>query len=244
MAAFRRTYRIIRSCIRGLLHRLPEIPEEVYARTIEERFRRLKAGRGILSPADWQLIESWWTRGVPLWLILESMEELGKRNRPTGGGDTPRSIGYFKPIIEKRFQSYRARCLTSSRGRSSSETESSGMLQRARDLIQQAAARARSAGQLELCQLLERTGAEIPRHDSSADARALQMRLREIQKAIIDACRDILTPAQLTAMENDAADRLSVHRDRMTDAAYRLTLHRFVDRQIQELCGIPELGSL
>ena len=73
-----------------------------YARAIEHRFAERAARPLVLSPRDWVRISDWHDRGVPLALVLESIDaafETRRRSRAT-----PRSLAYIAALVEESWR--------------------------------------------------------------------------------------------------------------------------------------------
>ena len=76
-----------------------------YCETIADRFCILR-GRGIaLSSTDAALVEQWFSRGVPLWMVCAVLDELENRPRRLA---RIRHLSYLEDEIEARFAEWRA----------------------------------------------------------------------------------------------------------------------------------------
>lgn len=78
-----------------------------YFSKIEETFQKCRRNSIPLSPLDWILVESWFARGIPLHIIVDSIKEAFsnldiKRRRKIN------SLRYFKDQIERKFKSWRS----------------------------------------------------------------------------------------------------------------------------------------
>jgi hypothetical protein len=82
--------------------------EKDYFHAVEERFCTLRGASLLLSPRDWVLIGTWWREQVPLFLILEAMEEVFRgRNERGDPPDTIASLAYIRSEVQRRFRLYR-----------------------------------------------------------------------------------------------------------------------------------------
>lgn len=75
---------------------------------IENEFSRGREMPSRLSPLDWNLAQTWETRGIPLSLVLRAMGDVFKQNAVA---NQPKSIGtlrYFIPAVEKAFAGWQA----------------------------------------------------------------------------------------------------------------------------------------
>ena len=69
-----------------------------YARRIEEAWIELQGRAIVLSPRDWDRVEDWFNRGVPLPLILETIAEA--RHRLRGVPRPPGRLSYIAGGVE------------------------------------------------------------------------------------------------------------------------------------------------
>lgn len=77
--------------------------ERGYHRAIEEAWSRLRGSPTVLSPREFELIERWRTRGVPLAVVLESIDAEAKR-----GGRGKRSLAHLAAVIEEVWRTVAA----------------------------------------------------------------------------------------------------------------------------------------
>lgn len=75
--------------------------EGTYAREVERCLERISQRPVVLSPRDWGVIAGWHARGIPLPLILETMEVLARRKKR---GRPPSSVAYFVRAVEESWQ--------------------------------------------------------------------------------------------------------------------------------------------
>ncbi len=75
--------------------------DHLYFRTIEETFIRLRGAPLQVSPADWQVARSWHRRGIPLALVLATLEQVFEKRRLRGAkGRFPPSLRYCADAVE------------------------------------------------------------------------------------------------------------------------------------------------
>lgn len=76
-----------------------------YARAIEIALARLLERPRLLSPREWALVADWHSRGIPLAVVIEAFEDVGKR-RAVGkrGSSSLRSLAYLVPSVEEGWQ--------------------------------------------------------------------------------------------------------------------------------------------
>jgi hypothetical protein len=71
-----------------------------YFRAIERAFLRLRGGALLLPPADWQLTRRWHDAGVPLELVLQTLEEVFARRAERGAKDRVSSLRYCAGAVD------------------------------------------------------------------------------------------------------------------------------------------------
>ncbi len=86
-----------------------------YFSKIEQKFQKCKKSSTPLPPLDWSLVEAWFNRGIPLYIVLEVIEEgfakidQSRRRKIT-------SLRYFQDEIRHRFEEYTRSNLKQSSG--------------------------------------------------------------------------------------------------------------------------------
>ena len=81
--------------------------EEIYFRAIEERFIRLRGAPLLLSPADWRVARGWQEKGVPLALVLASLDEVFARRAARRAKGRIQSLRYCAPAVEEAWEEHR-----------------------------------------------------------------------------------------------------------------------------------------
>lgn len=78
--------------------------DQAYFRAIEERFLALRGRATLLSAEDWQVARGWRRLGVPLELVLRTLEELFARQRERRPKRGISSLRYFRAAVEAAFE--------------------------------------------------------------------------------------------------------------------------------------------
>lgn len=73
-----------------------------YVRAVEAAWSRLRGRPVVLSPRDFEIVDGWRRRGIPLTVVLEVFEQRAKRSR--GGG---RSLAWMSGSIEDAWETVR-----------------------------------------------------------------------------------------------------------------------------------------
>ena len=77
-----------------------ELTDHQYFRRIEEAFIDLRGSPLLLSPKDWQTARDWHRRGIPVELVVRTLEELFARRREEGREGKVSSLRYCAPAVE------------------------------------------------------------------------------------------------------------------------------------------------
>ncbi len=73
--------------------------DQAYFRAIEESFLRLRGSGTLLAAADWQMAREWRRSGVPLELVIETLETLFERLRQRRSKRGISSLRYFRAAV-------------------------------------------------------------------------------------------------------------------------------------------------
>jgi len=70
---------------------------------IENEFSRARGKSSIIAPIDWQLLNEWQEKNIPLPVILRAMGDVAKNFRAQNSKGTINTLRYFAPEVEKQF---------------------------------------------------------------------------------------------------------------------------------------------
>ena len=240
VASFRRSHDIVAVCVERLYRSLEEIPQEVYAASVERLFRERTGGTLSLSPSDWDRIDDWWRRGVPLWIVLDSLRETMHRTAGRGDGRRMRRLSYCARSVEERYVAW-------TRSREGSHDEDAvaaapGPAARpsAAGILRAAACRAREAGLAAVAEALDegaRQADALPEPAGHADERLL---LDRIDEQLSERLREAAGESLRNEIHEEAARELEAHRERMSPKAFEATVTRLADRRLRSRLGVPD----
>ena len=77
---------------------------QAYFRAIEEAFIRLRGSPLLLSPEDWRQADEWRRAGIPLELVLATLEGVFARRAERGAAGRIQSLRYCAPAVETAWQ--------------------------------------------------------------------------------------------------------------------------------------------
>jgi hypothetical protein len=197
----------------------PEGRDHRYARAIEAAWSKLSGRPAVLSPREFESIESWRRRGIPLSVVLEAMSDAGRR-----AGRLPRSLRGLGPAVDEAFAAIAGgRTLRSVTPSPPPRTEA----RRAWEDALARCGRESSLGAL-LARLLveEQGGADPEGLDATLDA----------------ALREVVTAEELRAVEEETRRRLAAFRGRMSGEDLAATEERALLEQLRQRLGLPRMS--
>ncbi|HZI92981.1 MAG TPA: hypothetical protein VFE84_01955 [Patescibacteria group bacterium] len=250
LKSFERSFGIIRDCVRRLYRDLPPAPQEVYARAIETRFRSRRHAPMTLSPADFALVESWWDRGIPLWIVLESIDHLFTKKEAAGMPARVHRLSYVKTEVEERFETYARTRSAGEAGAAlpgaSAEPEGGALLSQASRQLREAAGNARLRGQDEAAGIFDYAATQLDADPRGAllATPAARLRLHDMEEDLLRLFRSLAGEAALRELQGQAAIQLREHRERMTANAFEATVVRLVAERLKELYGMPPITQI
>lgn len=169
--------------------------DQTYFQRIEETFIRLRGAPLLLSPADWRVAQEWRQQGVPLALVLATLEEVFAARAARGGRGRVNSLRYVAPAVEAAWE-------------------------RARELQASGASVEPAAGpstEERLARLADSLPAALPRRARWGDAirslegtpEAVEARLAAVEAELHEALRAALDPATASELEREVDEALS-----------------------------------
>jgi len=77
--------------------------DHAYFQAIEDCFIRLRGAPLLLSPSDWQLARHWHRQGIPLGLVLETLEQVFASRQARGAKGKVQGLRYCASAVEKAW---------------------------------------------------------------------------------------------------------------------------------------------
>jgi hypothetical protein len=216
----------------GTAHRpdgAPGAEAVAYFRAIEDAFVRLRGAPLLLSPTDFQVAAGWQREGVPLPLVLATLEEVFAKRQERGTRGRINSLRYCAPAVAAAWEELRelqgpARA---------TEVPEVDVAERLRALVDALPA-----------ELPERAAWAVRVAGVAAAAvgpEAVEEALRSLDEALMTATEAALTPGGRAAVEAEVAAIVDGLRDRFTDAELT-ALHRQLFRQrLRRRAALPVL---
>ena len=241
--SFRVTYGILRSCVDRLARELLACPQAEYSRAIEERYRQRRGSPLAISPADYDAIERWWSQGIPLWIVLESIDRAFRPRGPSRETPRVRRLAYIEPDIEERYEAYVG-------SRVDGPPPATGVVEttRSESAVRKAIATALerlteggALGSDRVASAFEVAATRVRSMTAASEPSTLILGLQQIEDDLIDALKKVTDPAEMHSLRQAAASEVAPHAARMTPEAVEATIARVVDYRIRERYAVPKL---
>lgn len=196
-----------------------------FAREVERKLEHLLRRPVVLSPRDWRVLASWHARGVPVALVLETMDEVVAKKK----GALPRSLSYCVRAVEESW-----RAVQEGRALRAGEV-GRGAPRPAEDT---AAPWEAAVGSGRLPVALSRAVDELVRLlRDGEDPRTVDDRLDRV------LCAGETAPEAHSRARSEALLALAAYEGRMTRPAWTRTLERAVADRMRNALGLPRLGA-
>jgi len=218
-----------------------------YFTEIEDTFVRRRGKHLFLSPLDWAMIEAWQDRGIPLHIVLRSIEsvfDVYDKQPSATRTRTIKSLFYCREEIEVQYNEWQ----TSQTGKSSDTDENAAVSAFSIDAVKAHIEKSIAAlsvvsmkGMQEdvvraITRLEELTG------NLSSDFETIDKTLSDIEKLIDRAMLTHWEPSHLKTLEKEIAGQLRSYKSEMEPDAYKNTFELMLLKRLREEAGVPRLG--
>lgn len=215
-----------------------------YYTEIEDTFIRRRGKHLFLSPLDWALIEVWRDRGIPLHIVIRSIESVfDVFDKQPVGTRTIKTLFYCREEIEVQYTEW----MTAQTGKSTEAAEENvsvfsteavaDHIARAITMLKANSANALQEDMSRAVSRLEELATNLTDDFETVDAT-----LGDIEK-LLD--RGLLTnwePIHLKALRKEVAGQLRVYKSEMEAEAYNNTFELMLLKRLREEADIPRLG--
>lgn len=238
-----------------------------YFTEIEETFVRRRGKHLLLSPLDWDLMQTWKALNIPLHVVLRGVEKAFDSYESKPRNRSVKSLYYCQEEVEAQFAEWLASQLGASTTGEATEAEDAGAaapegrglpfprpviaahLSESRAALQQAFERQRAKdGGAELSEALERAASRLSELEKDfaasvrPNAEQLENSLSDLENLLDRALRASLPAEVLEEKREQAEEQLSAYRKRMERSAYEQTLDNLLARLLREECRVPRLS--
>ncbi len=215
-----------------------------YFTEIEEAFVRRRGKNLFLSPLDWALIEAWQDRGIPLHIVIRSIESVfDVFDKQPVGTRTIKSLLYCREEIEAQYTEW----VASHAGRSDGDEGQSDSQYSTETIKEHIAGSIVKLGTVETDALSEDVGRAIARlrelYDAlTDDLETVDGTLGDIEKMLDRGMMANWDRVHLKALEKEVAGQLRAYKSEMDAESYKNTFDLMLLKRLREEAGVPRLG--
>lgn len=225
-----------------------------YFSEVEETFVRRRGKHLLVSSIDWDLIESWKDRGIPLHVTLRAIEHAFDSHDAKKQKRTVKTLLYCVEEVEAQYAEWLESRVGSHDG-AEAEHEASPFprtavlqhLDRALEELRRLAAE-RKSKQDDLAEVFERELSLLSeiRNDyesaSHPDSRKLEESLTGIERLLDTAMRTAIGEDKLQSMGSEVEEQLQPYKRHMDKDAFAQTRDNLLKKRIREHFGVPRLS--
>jgi hypothetical protein len=198
-----------------------------YFRAIEEAFVRLRGAPLLLSPADFQVAARWRRVGVPIGLVIATLEELFEKRRARGAKGRINSLRYCAPAVEGAWSE-----VQELQGPAGREPEAETPVRARLDALAAALPEA----------LPDRAG-WVGRLDAlDGPSEEVEEALRALDRELLAALTESLLPAERERLTSEVEAILDGLRDRFPDGELAALRERLFAQRLRRLRAAPLLS--
>lgn len=213
-----------------------------YFTEIEDTFIRRRAKNLFLSPLDWALIELWQDRGIPLHIVIRSVESVfDVFDKQPPGTRTIKSLFYCREEVEVQY----AEWLKSQAGKASeSEADAAFSPDAVAAHINEAIESLKINNVESIREDLARAVARLEElaANLTGDAETVDATLGDIEKLLDRAMLTNWESVHLKSLKKEVGDQLRGYKAEMDADAYKNTFELMLLKRLREEAGIPRLG--
>ncbi len=215
-----------------------------YFTEIEDTFIRRRGKHLFLSPLDWALIEVWQERGIPLHIVIRSIESVfDVFDKQPVGTRSIKSLFYCREEIEVQYEEWRR----SQAGSSGAETAFDPPEFSSEVILEHLDNSIESLKQIEIPELSEEIGRAILRLEElkaglGSDLEAIDGSLGDIEKMLVRGLQSNWESGHLTQLKKEVSAQLKEYKKAMEPEAYDHTFELMLLKRLREDARIPRLG--
>ena len=219
-----------------------------YFTEIEELFVRRRGRNLMLSPLDWALIEQWQDRGVPLHVVLSSIEKVfdGVDQQPNRQRAI-KSISYCKEEIEAQYAEWLDRQVGKSAGAPLSEVgQKNGFFTRetVSDHLENSISALRECKNKRFCESFRSAAERLEelKTNLTDDFERAEEILTGIENFLDGELKLRTHSEHLNRLKQDVEKHLSAYRNKMDREVYDKTFDLMLLKKLREEAEIPRLS--
>ncbi|MFN0279155.1 MAG: hypothetical protein ACKVRN_11210 [Pyrinomonadaceae bacterium] len=213
-----------------------------YFTEIEDTFIRRRAKHLFLSPLDWAMIDAWRERGIPLHIVIRSIESVFDVFDKNPGRRTIKGLLFCREEIEAQYSEWLASQVGKPEKTVAQSEQFSTEVVAAH--IEKSITTLKTVS-IEVVQ--EDTARAISRleellADLTEDFETVDKTLGDIEKLLDRAMLKNWEPVHLKKLEKEIAKQLREYKADMQPDAYKNTFELMLLKRLREEAGIPRLG--
>lgn len=215
-----------------------------YYTEIEDTFIRRRGRNLFLSPLDWALIEVWQDRGIPLHIVIRSIESVfDVFDKQPAGTRSIKSLFYCREEVEVQFAEWERSQTGKSAGNTTTE-DAIFTTEQIEGHIDSAIEALQACGLVELAEDVGRSVARLEelRGDLTDNFEAIDGTLSDIEKLLDRAMLTNWNREHLKSLEKEVAAPLKEYKANMEPDAYANMFELMMLKRLREEAGIPRLG--
>lgn len=218
-----------------------------YFTEIEDTFVRRRGKHLFLSPLDWAIIEAWQDRGIPLHIVLRSIEsvfDVYDKQPPQLRTRTIKSLFYCREEIEAQYNEW----ITSQTGKSgdapTNEADSVFSVEAVREHIEKVIEKLKAVSIDGLNEDVTRAISRLEELTANltSDFETIDKTLGDIEKILDGAMLSNWEARHLKALEKEVAGQLKAYKAEMDADVYKNTFELMLLKRLREEAGIPRMG--
>ncbi len=223
-----------------------------YFSEIEEAFIRRRGKSLLLSPLDWTLIESWQKRGVPLHIVLRSVEKIfDDIEKDPRRAKNIKSIAYCSDEVETQYRDWIA---SQAGARQGSETQdgqeaagSAEILSHLSALVEAIGAAGEKADKA-LRPVLSKTLKKLEKLKAGAekssriDAEKMEADLTGLENALDKALMENAGEKEIDTARKEVETQLGQYAGRMQQDVYEKTFELMLIKKLRAKADLPALS--
>jgi len=216
-----------------------------YYTEIEDTFVRRRGRHLFLSPLDWALIEAWQDRGIPLHIVLRSIESVfDVFDKQPAGTRTIKSLLYCREEIEVQYKEW----MTSQAGKAEETGDGRRETGFSVEAIREHIAKSiDKLGRVSANGFDEDVSRAIERlnqlnGDLATNFESIDGSLGDVEKLLERAMLTNWDRGHLKALEKEIAGQLRAYKADMDADSYKSTFDLMLLKRLREEAGVPRLG--
>lgn len=201
--------------------------DQTYFRAIEETFIRLRGSPFLLSPTDWQVAQGWRQSGIPIELVVETLDSVFQSRADSGKTGKVQSLRYVSGAVEQAWEEQKELLATGRRDPQPAIDSSARLETLARALPQ--SFRDRGSFVEQIVQL-------------SGPPEEIEEELIELDRRLLRAAFDAMPPGEQSEIQKrveSTLDRLGTQLDEFRIGEIRQRLH---DQTVRREADLPILS--